>query len=228
MVCMTVVEHSAKGAERRAQRDLWLEDLDWHKRMYRSSRFRWGNHHVLQVLHRHTGGQSSFTTLEDLRLLQLYQAQVCDLSTRVRDALAGPLAQARDVVGPSWEPAADAVGLSVIECRMITWCAQVAPAPPHPGADLNVERVLHKLPFTNPLTQAWELKQLWRLYEAAVDVLEDTICDLVDELRPTRPASVLMEITNSLSEHGLQQRVDAARTRRGLPGDPRRRPRQVF
>jgi len=39
-----------------------------------------------------------------------------------------------------------------------------------------------------------------RMYEAAANMLEDAICDLVEELRPTRPETVLAEATDT---HGL-------------------------
>src|SRR3546814_8417335 len=92
----------------------------------------------------------------------------------------------------------------------------------------NIRRVLKFVPFRNPLIEAFELKQLMRMWEAAVDMFEDTICDLVEELLPTRPVSVLAEAMGCASEKGPMQRVELAREQRGLAGDERRLPVQVF
>ena len=204
---------------------MWLDDLRWHKHMFRQSRFRWWDEHAMRIVTRHTGGQLEFSTVRHLELLQQYQYQVGEHLLLCREAMAEPLRQARDTLG-GWEPVAAALGLSVVDCKVILWFA--AGTRPEDRTNVNVKAVLRKLPFSNPLIQAWELKQLWRLYEAAADIFEDAICDLIEELRPTRPEEVLVRASQDVSPVGLAARVRHARQERGGPEDPRRTPAQIF
>src|SRR3546814_18583390 len=82
----------------------------------------------------------------------------------------------------------------------------------------NIRRVLKFVPFRNPLIEAFALKQLMRMWEAAADMFEDTNCDLVEELLPTRPVSVLAEAMGWASEKGPRPRVELGGEQRGLHG----------
>lgn len=213
---------SSAELQRQERGALWLEDLRWHKQTFRQSRFQWDAHDVLRVVTGSTGGQLDFITVNHLRQLQSSQDQVCDFSAECQVAMAGPLRQARSTLG--LERTAEILGLSVGECNMALALAGGAMQEPPNG---EVHRVLRQLPLTNPVTQAWELKQLWRLHEAAREVLEDTICDLLVELLAQHPAEELRKATGpSTSTPAL--RVERARLERGEAGDPRRTPRQRF
>lgn len=217
---------TAAAAERRARAEQWLDDLAWHKHMFKQSRFRWTGEHVMAVVTRYTGGQLEFTSVGHLGLLQRYQMDLLTYGSQVRDALAERLPAISDTLGDSWTPTAEALGLTIVDCKATVWFA--VGTTPEQRTNLNVRRVLEYVPFRNPLIEAWELKQLWRMYEAAADVFEDTICDLVDELRGSRPVEALVSAVDALSPAGLQQRIDFARGQRGVPGDARRAPVQAF
>jgi hypothetical protein len=224
---MSLVSTQTSGAagERQRRAELWLDDLQWHRHMFKESRFRWTGEHVLSIVTRYTGGQLSFTTVRHLELLQQHQSELQAYSHQCRLAMAMPLREARNTLG-SWEAVSEAVGLSVVDCRATVWLA--VGEPPEARTNMNVEQVLRSLPFSNPMLQAWELKQLWQMYEAAVGVLEDATCDLVEELRSCRPAEVLVQATGALSWRELELRIQDARARRGPIGDPRRIPAQAF
>lgn len=203
----------------------WLEDLLWHRKTFAESRFRWSTRDVIGVVTGHTGGQTEFTTVGDLRSLQRYRYAVLDQVGRTRNAMADRLRVARDELGEDqWGSVAGAVGLTELECAQAMWFA----AHETDRDSANIRRVLKFVPFRNPLIEAFELKQLMRLWEAAADMLEDTICDLVEELIPTRPAAVLADAVGIAGAKGLTQRVALAREQRGPEGDERRLPIQIF
>lgn len=203
----------------------WLEDLRWHRKTFADSRFRWSTNDVVDVVTGHTGGQTEFTTVEDLRALQRYRYAVLDQVSRTSNAMADRLQLAKDELGEQqWGTVTGALGLTELECAHSMWFAAYETE----RDSANIRRVLKFVPFRNPLIETFELKQLMRLWEASANMLEDTICDLVAELLPTRPASVLAEAVCTASEKGLAQRVALAREERGLAGDERRLPVQVF
>lgn len=214
------------AADRRERAELWVDDLRWHRKMFQDSRFRWTSEHVMAIVTRYTGGQLDFTTVRHLELLHQYQLELLDYSCQTRDAMADPLRRANQTLGGNWEPTAEALGLTMIDCKVAVWFA--VGASQEQRTNVNIERVLRRLPFANPLIEAWELKQLWRMYESAADILEDTICDLAEELQPTRPVEFLVTATDTVSPAGLQQRISTAREQRGKPGDTRRLPVQTF
>jgi hypothetical protein len=213
------------AAERRERAAVWLDDLRWHRHMFKESRFRWTGEHVMSIVTRNTGGQLDFTSLHHLELLERWRGELADYSHQGRLAMAAPLRTAHDTL-PSWEQLAEHLRLSVVDCKATVWVA--VGEPPEARTNVNVERVLRRLPFSNPLIQIWELTQLWRMYEAAGAVFEDTICDLIEELRGREGIDALVQATGTLTPAGLDGRVADARQLRGEPGDPRRIPAQVF
>ena len=203
----------------------WLEDLQWHRKTFADSRFRWSARDVIGVVTGHSGGQTEFTTVEDLRALQRYRYAVLDQAAWTRNAMADRLELARESLGEErWGSVTDGLGLTELECAHAMWFA----AHEEERDSANIRRVLKFVPFRNPLIEAFELKQLMRLWEAAAGMLEDTVCDVVEELLPTRPVAVLSEAIGTTSENSLMQRVALAREERGHPGDPRRTPTQTF
>lgn len=208
----------------RAQRaELWLDDLRWHRSMFRQSRFRWTGEHAMDIVTRSTGGCLDYSTVGHLRWLQRRQDEVRDRGTQCQSAMADPLRQAHAVVG--WDRAAEAVGLTVVDCRLtLAFAAGTTEAE---RSNVDVRRVLAQLPFANPLIEVWELKQLWRLFDAARDLLEDTLCDLLEELLETHPVDALVDATG-IPAGRPTARIAQARLQRGVAGDPRRTPSQRF
>ncbi len=69
-----------------------------------------------------------------------------------------------------------------------------------------------------PLLLAWELSQLWKLYRAAEELLEDTLVDLVVELQPHVHISDLLHALHTTTEVGLSNRINSQRHDRGPAG----------
>lgn len=216
----------AAGTARVKRSALWLDDLRWHKQMFRQSRFQWTGEHAVDIITRSTGGQVEFTDVRHLRRLQREQNEIADYTTQNRMAMGAPLREAAGTVVGGWDTVAEVLGLSAGHAKATEYLASFTPAAERTNPD--VCRVLRQLPFSNPLIQVWELKQLVELFQAAVDLAEDTICDLLLELLDgSRPASVLLEAT-APQRLDPARRVQWARSARGGPGDPRRTPRQQF
>lgn len=218
----------AAAAElREARSALWLDDLRWHKQMFRQSRFQWTGEHAVDIITRHTGGQVEFTDVRHLRRLQHEQNEIADYTGQCRTAMGEPLREAARTVIGGWNAVAEAVGLDAGHLKAIEDLSVGATAEQRSNPD--VRRVLRQLPFTNPLIQVWELKQLVNLFQAAVDLVEDTLCDLLLELSSSHPSAVLMAATTpQFQALTPARRVEWARKDRGGPGDPRRTPRQRF
>jgi len=215
---------------RLARRDLWLEDLAWHRETYRESKFRWWDTDVMAIVTYNTWGRVDFTTLEHLRWLEQWRLGLLAFAAQCRNAMAAPLREAQETFGTiNWQPIADAVGLTVLECSTTVWFDTYAAAADRVGnAQVQrVQKMVGGMVFGNPLILIFELKQLWRMYQTADNVHEDTLCDLVEELRGTRRLEDIAGAAG-MSAAGLEHRVADARAARGGPGDPRRIPAQQF
>ena len=217
----------AAGTARVKRSALWVDDLRWHKQMFRQSRFQWTGEHAVDIVTRGTGGRLEFTDVRHLRRLQREQNEIADYTTQCRMAMGAPLREAAGTVVGGWDTVAEVLGLSAGNAKATEYLASFTPAAERTNPD--VRRVLRQLPFSNPLIQVWELKQLVNLFQAAVDLVEDTLCDLLLELSSSHPPSVLMAATlPQLQALTPAKRVEWARKERGGPGDPRRTPRQRF
>lgn len=201
----------------------WADDLQWHRRAFRQSRFRWLPEHVLEIVTLHTGGQLEFTKIKDLQRIAAYQATVAHYGHQIRVTMAKPLRTARDVFG-GWEPVAELLDLGLIETRGIVWSAMGE----SPVATATTDYVLDGIPMSNPLIESWELKQALRMYQAAYDVLEDTLCQLVDELAGSVPDAVLVAATEDVSATALTERCNDAKAARTAAGGRIPIPTQTF
>lgn len=221
---VTVSPEPAHVASRR-RGAVWLDDLRWHRHMFDQSRTRWTFEHALAVALSFTGGRTDFTTVADLRRLQQAQAELVEYGDQARLALAETLRAAQPVFGPRWGSALEAIGMTRLDWDILAWTTAGRMSL---ATNAEVARTVEGLPVPNPLTEAWELRQLWQMYEAATNILEDALCDLVVELTELRPAAVLLEATGEWAEYALLQRVEAARDARGGPRDPRRAVHQTY
>jgi hypothetical protein len=178
----------------------------------------------MAVVTRRTVGRLDYTTVADLQLLQSYLDPLLVYTDQVRDAMGERLGAAEGTV--PLDRVVEVLGLPLLEARAAIWSGGISR--PEERTNLNIRAVLEYVPFRNPLIEAWELKQLLRMYEAACNVVEDAICDLIIELRDTRPDEVLIAASGAGCRRGLEGRVAVARDERGGPGDARRTPVQVF
>jgi len=218
-------------SDRLARRELWLADLAWHRETYREAKFRWWDLDVMSIVTYNTWGRVDFTTLKHLRWLEEWRLEIAVFTDQCQMAMAAPLRQARETLGAAgWDEVAVLVGLTAVECSLADWLDTHA-EPEQRVPNFQVQRIqdmVAGMVSANPLILIFELKQLWRMYQAAEAVHEDTLCDLVEELRGTRREEDITEAAGLVSVAGLGHRVAAARAARGGPGDPRRVPVQKF
>lgn len=204
----------------------WREDVLWHRQMYRQSRFRWAPENATNIAMRTTRGRLEFSTPGQLATLERQRMELLGYTDQVRLAMAVPLREARKAYGPRWGSALALIGMPTIDARIITWSA--VGARPDQATNADVRRVLHGIPLPNPLTEVWELRQLHSMFEAAGDLLEDAVCDLVMELRDHHGLTALAPLTVSGIADQLWMRVERQRDKRGEPGDRRRVPQQQY
>ena len=188
------------------------------------SRFRWQSADPLRGFSAYSNGQLEFLTVGDLTKLGQIQPKLDQRRGGVGVAMGDRIATARKELSQSG--VAEALELDVRVCDYWAHLASITDRPLHGSSE--ARRVLSKpLAWQNPLMQAWELKQVLRLWDAADAICEDAICDLCEELLPSRPESVLRAaLAMSPYESSLRDRIVTAQTKRGEPGDPRRIHRQ--
>lgn len=200
----------------------WVDDLTWHRRMFSQSRFRWFGEDATTVALRYTRGRLEFTTLHDLARLDDQLVELREHVLRLLSAVAHPLQDVRRELTPTWVDALGVAGLTPALAGQILW----ASGPPLDNKE--TQRVLCGIPWTNPLTQVWELLQLVGMYEAAASMLEDAVCDLAAELLLTRSPVAVAAHTHDQVPHQLQMRIEDNLEERGPVGDARRTPHQTY
>lgn len=216
--------------KRLARFESWTQELREHRELHNQSRFRWWDTDIMSLATWTTWGRIDFTTLRHLRSLEKWRAELA-LYTRACEinGMAPPLIDAQELLygsGRCWTEIAEAVHLTELDCRIVVGTYRFSePALREPNKQ--VRRIL-RMAYSNPLIRVWETKQLVAMHAAAVNVLEDTLIDLVEELRPTHRLSDIMRAAGSANEDRLADRIATQREARGGPDDPRRRPRQTF
>ncbi len=75
--------------------------------------------------------------------------------------------------------------------------------------------------FGNPLIHIVEMKQMWWMYAAAVDMHDDTICDLAEEWHGRYSPEDIARAAGMALTVGFGYRFAEVRKSRGGPGDPR-------
>lgn len=206
----------------------WVEDLRWHRDQCRQSRFQWSGSEALLAATEFTRGRHDFTSLMDLRELNEGRRAATEYAAVCQRAFGEAVRQARRAISPtSWVTVAAELDSTVDDCsassHFATWSS------PADRTNLQVDRVhriVDGLYFSNPLIRAWELKQLWDLYKAAENILEDTVIDLVVELDKQRRAQDIADAIGVITIAGLDHRISLQRSQRGTVGDPRRQPHQ--
>lgn len=205
--------------------EAWIDDVAWHRQMLRQSRLRWTHEHAMAIALHFTRGQLEYRSHRDLERLNGQHLDLLGEASAVRRAIAGPLKTVEGQDRVSWVAALDVTGMSDDEADLILWQGTVQ------GSDGTREtrRVASGLPWSNPLTQVWELRQLESLYDAAVAILEDAVCDLANELvTEWRDLAEVAPLTTSRSPGQLLLRIEENRTARGAVGDPRRQRSQRY
>lgn len=217
-------DDGAMQAEASRRPDQWLEDMTWHRRMFRESHFRWVPEDPMGVALTWTRGRLTFETPKHLLFLDDRLDSLREFAAQIDDAMLSPLADAqRELTPAAWRNGLSLIGLTPARVEVLR---RAAPRrlTPNPEA----RRVLRGIPLPNPLSMVWELRQVRGMYAAAEDLIEDAFSDLALELAPTCGWDCLAESTLLRSARSLQTRVQQQRARRGEPGDPRRTATQRY
>ncbi|MGB3828236.1 MAG: hypothetical protein WA962_05615 [Ornithinimicrobium sp.] len=159
-----------------------------------------------------------------MRLLDQQLADLIEFTGQIEDAMAMPLAEGEARRSEDWETGLLLMGLTQREVDEIRW--RVSHSPAVSNAEAN--QALRGWPLPNPYSQVWELRQVHAMWSAAVDILEDTVCDLISELAPRHGWGNLAFLIASRNGEEVQDRVLRQRERRGEVGDARRVPQQVW
>lgn len=205
--------------------NVWVDDLAWHRQMFNQSRLRWHHEDAIATALTFTRGRLEYRTLHDLARLTQQHLELLGHTDLVERAIAIPLRQVRGQREVQWDAALDILGLSAQAASTILWRGDAA------GSQTIAEavQVTRGLPWTTPLTETWELRQLAGLYCAAGQVLEDAICDLASELvTQWRDLLVVAPATTSRTPGPLLLRLEENRRTRGGRNDSRRRAEQVY
>ncbi len=202
----------------------WVEDITWHRHMFDQSYFQWGPDEALEAAVRFTRGRVVHETPRHLGLLDQQLGELIEYTQQVEDGMALFLAEGEARRSEDWATALQLMGMTQRKADEIRWRVSHSPAVPN----AEVDQALKGWPLPNPYSQVWELRQAHAMWSAAVDILEDTVCDLVSELAPRHGWVNLAFVTSCRSGEDLEDRVRHQRARRGLPGDERRVPRQVW
>lgn len=197
----------------------WLEDLEWHFRMYRPACFQWAPEAPHQLALQWLNNRLVFDRPADVRFLDRRRVDVLEAAGASTDAMVPYIADT--TLCPDRAKALELIGLTDLDLRILK-----RPFVP-PGAEKQpyVAQALKGWPLPNPFSLLWELKQVREMWQAADDLVEDTFADLVLELVPQHGWHNLAQLTRwHNAADALQFRVEDQRRGRGAPGDPRRAP----
>lgn len=204
----------------------WIEDMSWHRRMFRQSSFRWVPEDPMSIALHWARGRLVHETPGHLRLLDQQIRDLHSYAFGIDVAISARLDEARKkTAGEDWRAGLKLVGFTSTEVKFLRLDTLGLPVPPHQ----EVRRALHGWPLQNPFSQVWELRQMRGMYRAAENLLEDALCDLAVELAPRHGWHNISQVTRSNnSAKQLLARVEEQRELRGEPGDPRRVPSQQY
>lgn len=224
-------QFDAARARYLATQKSYLDELGDHRAIHQQSRFRWDAEDVMSSVTWNTWGRIDFTELKHLAWLAEWRQKMLEHAVECQYGMAGPLREALPLFGANtniaWKIIGDAVDMTPLQFNQLLWFYD-HDSDNTPWTPNSQVRRIHKMGFGNPLIRIWEVKQLWAMYMAAVDVHEDTLVDLIEELRPTHRMSDILRAADIYNEDRLAERIAAARGARGGPNDPRRVPRQTF
>lgn len=205
----------------------WVEQYRSHRAVNFGAYWTWTPQSPFRLVTNHSGGRTEYTTARDFGDLVRLRRQMTERMCAVRDAIAAELEdvgrRCPNVIEQRWRPVADEFDVPAIELAVAIGEAQVAPA--RVGAPAEVPAVLEacrELAIMNPLIRAWELRQVLSLWEAGIDLVTDTMADLMGELGHLSPAELSFATQGEIGARQIVALERNQRLERGLPGDPRR------
>ncbi|GAB4590032.1 hypothetical protein [Nocardia sp. IFM 10818] len=214
----------------------WVRDLNWHRTVvYPSSKFQWQPSDAALVATKFTGGQDEFTTVADLTVLTQKRKNLTDYTATCERALGRALSQSQRGLGCRTADLAEILDMTPLEVERavysysvaVTWSDKIGDRSSYTNRQVRrITEMCDGLLISSPLLLAWELKQLWSMYRAAENLLEDTFVDLVLELKGTADPAVIVYAAGAPHREALHGWIRHQRALRGEPGDPRRIPSQ--
>jgi len=205
----------------------WVEQYRNHRAAHFGAYWTWTSESPFRLVTNHSGGRMEYTTPRDFGLLVRLRREMTERMCAVRDAIADELAEVGRrcpaVIEQRWRPVGDEFDVPAIELAVAVGEAQVAPA--RAAAPAEVHAVLEacsELAIVNPLIRAWELWQALRLWQAGIDLVTDTMADLIRELGHLSPAELSFATHGEIGARQIVSLERNQRLERGLLGDPRR------
>lgn len=205
----------------------WVGQYRVHRAAYFGAYWTWTPESPFRLVTNYSGGRLEYTTPQDFRALVLLRREMTERMCAVRDAIAHELQTIGErcptVGSQRWRPLADEFDVPAVELAIAVGEAQAAPARvPAPAEVHAVLKACEELAIVNPLISAWELWQALRMWQAGIDLVTDTMADLIRELAHLSPAELSFA---TFGEIGARQIIAIERNQRlerGLGGDPRR------
>lgn len=205
----------------------WIEQYRTHRAVYFGAYWTWTPNSPFRLVASHSRGRLEYTTPRDFQCLVRLRRDMTERLCAVRDSIAQELvAIARacpSVVDQRWQPLAFEFDVPAAELAIAIGEAQAAPA--RLSAPSEVYAALEacdELAVMNPVIRAWELWQVLQLWEAGLDLVTDTMADLIRELDHLTPAELSFAAQGEISARQVAALELNQRLERGLLGDPRR------
>lgn len=215
----------------------WCQDLYWHRRMFKQTRYVWDSATVTNLARFVLGGRGEWRTPRDLVKIYVAGTQMCDRTDLALAHIWHRLDRAKTVLSSDdMLRARELLELGYPFDKSYEFFADIWEI--HPGTPDRLDAAdvtrPNAWPWQQPLTEIWEIHHRADLLAAARDMIWDLHADLCFELAPRLGWEGLTVVyTDILGEapytaHHLEDGCAMQREARGEPGDPRRTPRSRF
>lgn len=205
----------------------WIEQYRSHRAVYFGAYWTWTPNSPFRLVANYSRGRLEYTTPRDFLCLLRLRRDMTERQCAVRDSIAqelGKIARAcPSVVDQRWQPLAFEFDVPAAELAIAIGEAQAAPARLSAPAEVHAAlEACNELAVMNPVIRAWELWQVLQLWEAGLDLVTDTMADLIRELDHLSPDELSFATHGEISARQIVALELNQRLERGLPGDPRR------
>lgn len=205
----------------------WIEQYRAHRAVYFGAYWTWTPNSPFRLVANHAHGRLEYTSPRDFQSLVRLRRDMTERLCAVRDSIAHELAviarSCPSVVDQRWQPLAAEFDVPAAELAIAVGEAQSAPARlPAPSEVYAALEACDELAVMNPVIRAWELWQVLQLWEAGLDLVTDTMADLIRELDHLSPAELSFAAQGEIGARQVASLELNQRLERGLLGDPRR------
>lgn len=209
----------------------WVEAMRFYRSIHNGTRWLWTSTDAERIVCDYAFGRIEYRTPADLReLFRLERNVLGPKSVATQHAFGWELAQIADafprIERGEWQPLIDEFSyrFTTIDARTAVWINRYVTLSTTPPPEVANARALADSFFNpNPLTRAWELWHIYRLFQAAHEVLTRVMADLIRELAEDTPLEHLAFATSDYANADQLRSIEQrALAQFGLPGDPRR------